>query len=129
MLYDQGYSERDVIGLYRFLDWLMFLPKDLQIEYRDEIERFEEERRMPYVTTIEQIGIEKGIERGIERGKILGGADVLLHLLKLRFGELSENLQAQIQQLSFAKLHLLIEEQARLATAADLSAWLEKESE
>ncbi|MEK7833895.1 MAG: hypothetical protein AAB401_22595, partial [Acidobacteriota bacterium] len=77
MLYDQGYSERDVIGLFRFLDWLMFLPKDLQIEYRDEIERFEEERRMPYVTTIEQIGIEKGIERGIERGKILGGADVL----------------------------------------------------
>lgn len=121
MLYDRGYNERDVIELFRFLDWLMFLPKELQVEYRDEIERFEEEKRMPYVTTVEQLGIEKG--------KVLGGADVLLHLLKLRFGELSEILQAQIQQLSLAKLYLLTEEQVRFATVADLKAWLEKQPE
>jgi hypothetical protein len=29
MLYDRGYSERDIIDLFRFLDWLIFLPADL----------------------------------------------------------------------------------------------------
>ena len=125
MLYDRGYSEHDVIQLFRFLDWLMFLPKPLQIEYADEMDRFEEERKMPYVTTVEQIGIEKGIEKG----KILGGADILLHLLKHKLGELSESLQAQIRELSFSKLHQLTEDQARFATIADLTSWLEQQTE
>lgn len=121
MLYDRGYGESDVIELFRFLDWLMFLPKPLQIEYADEMDRFEEERKMPYVTTVERIGIEKG--------RILGGAEMLLHLLRLKLGELSESLQLQVEQLSFAKLHLLIEEQGSFATTDDLTAWLEKQSE
>jgi len=58
MLYERGYDERTVIDLFRFLDWLMFLPENLQLEYRAELERYEEDKKMPYVTTIERMGIE-----------------------------------------------------------------------
>lgn len=33
---------------------------------------FEEEQKMPYITTAECIGIEKGREEGREEGKLIG---------------------------------------------------------
>jgi hypothetical protein len=53
MLYARGYDKKTIVALFRLMDWVMFLPKELQREFRDEMERFEEERKMPYVTTIE----------------------------------------------------------------------------
>jgi predicted transposase/invertase (TIGR01784 family) len=44
------------------------LPFDLKRSFRDELEEYEREQQMPYVTSIERMGIEQGIEQGIERG-------------------------------------------------------------
>jgi len=52
MLYERGYNERTIIDLFRFLDWLMFLPEELQRGYRNEVERYEEEKKMPYVERV-----------------------------------------------------------------------------
>jgi len=120
MLYDRGYSERNVIELFRFLDWLMFLPKDLQQEYRDEVERFEVERKMPYVTTIERMGIEKGIEKGMK----LGSAGILLHSLHHRFGDLDESVITQIQLLPLDKLEQLSTAMFGFQSVNDLHLWL-----
>jgi predicted transposase/invertase (TIGR01784 family) len=40
------------------------LPEDLKRSFRDELEAYERERQMPYVTSIERMGIEQGIEQG-----------------------------------------------------------------
>jgi len=59
-LYEQGYERQDILNLFRFLDWMMDLPEGLKQAFRAELEQFEQERQMPYVTSIEQMGIEKG---------------------------------------------------------------------
>jgi hypothetical protein len=35
MLYDRGYSEQDILELNHFLDWLMYLPEDLEKQFQD----------------------------------------------------------------------------------------------
>ncbi len=59
-LYEQGYERQDILNLFRFLDWMMDLPEGLKQAFRAELEQFEQEKQMPYVTSIEQMGIEKG---------------------------------------------------------------------
>jgi hypothetical protein len=65
-LYQQGYQRQDVINLFRFIDWLMSLPKNLEQEFWREIRQLEEETRMPYITSVERLGIEQGIEQGMQ---------------------------------------------------------------
>ncbi|MBW4622843.1 MAG: cytosolic protein [Cyanosarcina radialis HA8281-LM2] len=61
-LYEQGYSREDILNLFRFIDWMLELPTGLKQAFRDELEQYERERQMPYVTSIEEMGIEKGRE-------------------------------------------------------------------
>lgn len=63
-LYEQGYERQDILNLFRFLDWMMDLPEGLKQAFRAELEQFEQERKMRYVTSIEQMGIERGREEG-----------------------------------------------------------------
>jgi hypothetical protein len=58
MLYDQGYSEQDILEMHNFLDWLMRLPKELEKQFQMELKAFEEARQMKYVTTIERMAKE-----------------------------------------------------------------------
>jgi Putative transposase, YhgA-like len=62
-LYSKGFSKQAVANLYRFIDWLIGLPLQFEIEYTQEIYQFEEENTMPYVSFVERRGIEKGIEQ------------------------------------------------------------------
>jgi hypothetical protein len=75
-LYKRGFSKTDIVKLYRFIDWLMVLPEDLERSCFQEILHFEEEQHMPYITTAERIGIEKGIKegekRGLNKGEVIG---------------------------------------------------------
>jgi hypothetical protein len=63
MLYDQGYSEQDILEMHNFLDWLMRLPEELEKQFQTELKAFEEARQMKYVTTIERMAEERAEER------------------------------------------------------------------
>jgi hypothetical protein len=63
MLYEQGYERQDILNLFRFIDWILELPEDLKRSFRDELEEYERENQMPYVTSIEQMAEAKGEER------------------------------------------------------------------
>ncbi len=58
-LYEQGYERQDILNLFRFLDWMMELPEELKQAFRNELEQYEQERQMPYVTSIEQMAKEQ----------------------------------------------------------------------
>jgi hypothetical protein len=62
-LYDRGYEEQDIINLFRFLDWILDLPEELKRSFWEQLTAYEQERQMPYVTSVERIGIEKGIQQ------------------------------------------------------------------
>jgi Domain of unknown function (DUF4351) len=115
-LYELGYSRSDVLNLFKFVDWLMILPEGLKQAFWDELRTYEEERTMPYITSVEQIGIEKGIEKG-ERS-------LILRLLKHKFGELPDLTLQQINALSTRKLGSLGEALLDFATIDDLQDWL-----
>jgi hypothetical protein len=67
LLYERGYERQDILNLFRFIDWILELPEDLKRSFRDDLEEYERERQMPYVTSIERMGIEQGIEQGEDR--------------------------------------------------------------
>jgi hypothetical protein len=49
-LYEQGYTRQDVINLFHFIDWLLVLPEALATSFWQDLQEYEEEARMPYVT-------------------------------------------------------------------------------
>jgi hypothetical protein len=66
-LYEQGYARQDILNLYRFLDWILELPEDLKQAFRTELEQYEQEMAMPYVTTNEQMAkVEGKAEKALE---------------------------------------------------------------
>jgi len=90
-LYERGYKKQDVINLFHFIDWIMRLPEELEEDFRQEITRYEEEKKMRYVSSVERIGIKKGKKEGrleyIEMG------------LSVKFGENGMKLMPVIQSL------------------------------
>lgn len=90
LLYRQGWARQQVLDLFAVLDWMMRLPATLQQRLWQDMDAMDEEKRMAYVTTWEQRGIEKGREQGLEQGRALGQAALLERQLSRRFGTLSE---------------------------------------
>jgi len=64
MLYNRGYQRREILNLFRFIDWIMILPDELEKKLIKEVCDYEEEIKMPYVTSAERFGIEKGCSKG-----------------------------------------------------------------
>ncbi|MEW6220415.1 MAG: cytosolic protein [Thermodesulfobacteriota bacterium] len=67
-LYRKGYERQQVIDLFRFIDWLLALPEELEEGFLRQVAAIEEETAMPYVTSVERIGIRKGLAQGLEQG-------------------------------------------------------------
>lgn len=119
-LYEQGLQERDIRNLYRFIDWVMVLPKALEAEFWQEFKEFEQERSMSYITTGERIGY--------ERGKQEGEQVLVLRQLQRRVGNLPEEIQQRICSLSLEQLEALGEALLDFSANADLLDWLDNNS-
>ncbi|MDM8520236.1 hypothetical protein QUF64_09320 [Anaerolineales bacterium HSG6] len=68
MLYEREYSREQVISLYIYIDWLMALPKKLELQFNQQLDQYEEEQKMPYIISAVRYGIEEGIQQGVEQG-------------------------------------------------------------
>jgi hypothetical protein len=121
-LYERGFPRQDVINLFRFIDWSIQLPEDLKLQFWQDVHDFEEQRQMPYITSIEQIGLERGEQIGLERGK----RDLILRQLtrQLRGAELPADLAAQVQALPLPQLEGLGKALLDFNSLNDLQAWL-----
>jgi hypothetical protein len=58
-LYEQGFERQDIMELFLFVDWMMELPEGLKQEFKVELDQYEQERQMRYVSSIEEITIEE----------------------------------------------------------------------
>ena len=98
-LYEKGYRREDIILLYKFIDWLIKLPEDLIIRFHEEIKKYEEEKKMPYITTAERIGFKKGMQQGIQQGMRQGLLKAIEIGLKLKFGIEGLKLYSEIKKI------------------------------
>ena len=95
-LYTRGWTRQEILDLLRFLDWVLTLPEALEQQFQVALAQVEAETHMPYITSIERMGIEKGIQQGRQEGRQQGLQEgfqqgevfVLTHLLTRRFGPL-----------------------------------------
>jgi hypothetical protein len=104
LLYQRNYSQEEIIQLFRFIDWMMTLPKELEKIYHTEIEAIEERKPMSYITTFEM------------RGMLKVRREDVINVLKVRFQEVPlELIEAinNIQDLS------LLEELVKQAITAN----------
>jgi hypothetical protein len=86
-LYERGFSAVDVRELFRLIDWMMELPPALNTVFWQELDRIQQERRMPFITSVERVGLARGLRLGIES------------LLKVRFGDEGLRLMPEIEQI------------------------------
>ncbi len=137
-LYQGGYERQDVLDLLWFIDWLLALPPELEVECDREIERFEAETKMRYVTTWErkgvekgiqqgvekgiQQGVEKGIQQGVEKGILRGEASLLRRQLTRRFDALPAWAEQRLEQASRTELEAWAERVLDALTLEDVFA-------
>lgn len=126
LLYEKGYDKLTVLKLFRFLDWLMWLPEDLKHSFWNEIDRYEREKRMPYVTTVERIGIEKGLQQGLREGLQEGSCRQVLRVLRGRFGQTAEELRDDLAKLDIEQLDLMMDKALFVQSLPDFIAALPK---
>jgi hypothetical protein len=65
-LYERGMGPDDVRQLFRFIDWIMELPAELDHHFWGAITAYQQEKHMPFITIAERVGMEKGLLEGIE---------------------------------------------------------------
>jgi hypothetical protein len=106
-LYERGFSARDVRELFRVIDWLMELPPPLAKVFRQDVDKIQEERHMPYVTSIERLARCEGIRLGIES------------LLRVKFAEEGLKLMPEIEEIYEDETLLAILKALETATSAE----------
>ncbi len=82
-LYERGYEREDIVSLFHFIDWLIWLPPELDDEFWQEVYQYEEVKHMRYISSVERIGFRKGMEQGLQQGarlELLGGIKMGLRL-------------------------------------------------
>jgi hypothetical protein len=117
-LYDRGYDRQEILELFRVIDWLLRLPDELAEEFNTRMTRFEEERRVVYITQGEEMALKKGRQEAVQ-----GLQKALLTVLEVRFGPLPEDLAAKIRQVTdTAALDALVQRAALVTSPGELFA-------
>lgn len=110
-LYNKGWCRKEILNLYRFLDWVLDLPKELELKYDSVVKEIEREglnmEYANYITSAERYGVKwlsrdlppEEIERGWEerrrelRWLVMheGEMNVFTHLLKVKFKDIPQD--------------------------------------
>ncbi|MBY0527836.1 MAG: hypothetical protein K2R98_30850 [Gemmataceae bacterium] len=101
-LHERGLPREDVLELIRFIDWMMELPTGVNELFWNEVQAYEQENKMPYLTSFERKAMEKGREEGREVGREEGLREGLLKGLalglELKFGTPGKRLMARVRR-------------------------------
>ena len=81
-LYAKGYDRSAILNLFTFIDWIMILPEAAKVSFWQELKVYEEQRQMPYITSVEQIGYDRGRQVGWESGVENEWDSIALNLLR-----------------------------------------------
>lgn len=124
LLFQHGRKKRRIIVLFKVLNWMMVLPEPHQQRYWQAVHKLEKERKMEWITPLEQSfmdkgwekglkrghqqgleqGLERGLEQGLEQGRKQGASALLERQLVRRFGTLTKTAQRKLARASLEQL-------------------------
>ncbi len=110
-LYELGYSREEIAGLFRFIDWLLRLPEEMEERFWETLQQYQEERQMTYISSSERIGLRKGLVQGL-----LTGLEVAL---EVKFGDEGRRVADEIRQIRDVAMLEAIAERLRTAVSPD----------
>ena len=134
-LFERGYDRQQIIGLYRFIDWVMALPDDLELEYDRQVDEYQEDRKMEYLSSMERRamergrqagileGVQQGMQQGMQQGELSGRAATVQRQLARRLGMLSKEDEQRVRSLSITMLDRLADDLLDFSEPADLQRW------
>ncbi|MCE2827959.1 MAG: hypothetical protein LW626_12910, partial [Verrucomicrobium sp.] len=102
-LFGAGYTEDEIWKLLRLMDWLMPLPDELMVPFRDDLHQLQHPNRMPYVTSFERLsrqeGRREGRQEGRQEGVLCASRESIFDVLETRFGEIPFALRERVNAL------------------------------
>ena len=120
LLQERGMTEEELRHWYRYLDWLLALPKEYDREMWLRIRKLKE-KDMPFVTYAERYGM--------ELGEIKGMTKAIEVALELRFGDAALALMPRVRQVNdVARLEQLLQV-AKTAPLAEVEATIPPSAE
>ena len=123
-LYHRGFSRQGIANLFRVIDYLITLPREVEDKLQEEMHEIEEGRKEMLVTSWEMIAAQKGRQQGLQEGLQKGLESLVVQLLTQRFGELSARTRKQLSSLTAPQLEKLGLAQAKFKDHKDLRDWL-----
>jgi len=88
-LYDSGMDRETLWAIYKFIDWMIRLPKDLNKTFVAEMKTIEEAKHMSLITSAEEVGLEQGVN-SLQR--------VIAMIIESKFGENGSRLAERIRE-------------------------------
>jgi hypothetical protein len=91
-------KRKDIQELFRFIDWMMELPAAVAQQFWHDVQDFEKEKQMPYVSSVERMARAEGQREGREEGLREGLLSGLGLGLELKFGDKGKTLMSRIRR-------------------------------
>jgi hypothetical protein len=98
-LYEEGFSQKDVVFIHGLIDRLMILPRPLMVRFKQELFTLEKDKNMPYVDTLTRMSLQEGRTAGRQEGSLAQARESVIEALEIRFGEISPDLRERINAL------------------------------
>ena len=115
-LYELGWTREQFREMYRLIDWFLELPEELQRLLQNDIRTFEEEHRMPYVTSTERMARQEGLQEGQQKGLLRA----ITLALEPKFGEAGTAFAKELQAVfNLNKLEEILQAANRSETSID----------
>jgi hypothetical protein len=116
-LYERGLTKEQIVKLFKIIDKMMSLPKELQRGLVAKIKHLEEENQMPFISPTEELAMERGEQQ------------LIIRQLNRRIGEIKSSFIDTIRTLTIDQLELLGEALLDFSSITDLEQWLENKPE
>jgi hypothetical protein len=113
-LYDAGFSEQEIVNLFRFADWVMTLPPDLEANFQQQLREFEGARTVTYISSFERLGMEKAL------------TTVVLGFFEQKFPSLPSSVRGQLEALNASQVEELSRVLASFNEIEQLTTWLDQ---
>ncbi len=105
-----------------FVDTYLKLQEAEKQEFQAELDKIVEPQQKEGVMKIVTSWMEEGIEQGRREGKV----ELVLKLIAYRFGQVSSQVEAQVQKLSEAQVENLAQSLFGFTQVTELQTWLDQ---